>query len=84
MPLFQCENCKCIENTSLGHFWEAEYCKEDFDWSEHPERKSMVLCSECAPTKYRNGKLTTLGQWHGEFPKMRYDPEKHGILLKRS
>lgn len=35
MPLFICEKCGAIENTALGYYWPARYCKEP------------ALCSEC-------------------------------------
>lgn len=63
MPLFCCEKCKCIENTALSNYasrnqniWSSEYI-------------GKKLCSECAPSKYKSGKPTPYGVWHGKFPK---------------
>lgn len=28
------------------------------------------ICSACAPTKYKDGKPTEFGKWHGEFPRI--------------
>lgn len=37
MPLYECEQCHCVENTALTNFWEA-----------YMERTAK-LCSECDP-----------------------------------
>ena len=37
MPLYECEQCHCVENTALTNFW-----------SSHIDRKPQ-LCSACDP-----------------------------------
>jgi len=37
MPLFECEQCHCVDNTALTNFWQA-----------HIEEKPQ-LCSACDP-----------------------------------
>ena len=63
MPLFCCENCKCVENTALSNYasrnrdiWPVEYV-------------GKKLCSECGPSHYKSGEPTNLGVWHGKFEK---------------
>lgn len=36
MPLFQCQQCGCVENTATSHYW----------WRTHREKKPPI-CSEC-------------------------------------
>lgn len=40
MPLFKCEGCGCIENTALGHYWDAWIGDGKLGNGKH-------LCSEC-------------------------------------
>lgn len=65
MPLFQCEACKCVENTALS----PSYWSRDMDiWP--PEARGKKLCSECAPTTFSDGSpVMGAGKWHGRFPK---------------
>ncbi len=68
MPLFVCENCLCIENTALGHFWSRRWLKfkdSKFD--------GKALCSECTPTEFKDGSPSGTGKWHGKFPKTKFD-----------
>lgn len=41
MPLFQCSNCGCIENTALSDYWWRTECE-----------KLPALCSECESGKW--------------------------------
>jgi hypothetical protein len=68
MSLFQCEYCGCCENTALSNGGAIDH--ERYDWTNIRERKGKMLCSECAPSKYANGKDTGLGKWHGDFEKV--------------
>ena len=68
MPLFICDQCDCIENTTCGHYW----CS-NFDGVK-PEHKGRAYCSECAtPEKFEvdvSKSITrNFGKWHGEFDK---------------
>lgn len=38
MPIFECSQCKCIENTATSNYW----------WDVAQEKKP-ALCSECDP-----------------------------------
>ena len=71
MGLFVCDNCDCIENTALGLYWSRN---SESLWP--PEIRGKALCSECAPTHFKCGQPTNKfnGQWHGKFPKVKYDP----------
>lgn len=64
MPLFVCENCKCVENTALGHFWSRKFVKYEDSFFNN-----KALCSECAPLKYIDGSNCGDGKWHNKFPK---------------
>jgi hypothetical protein len=44
--------------------------KHLFDWRYAPELKGKMICSDCGPRHYRDGKPTNFGQWHGEFKKV--------------
>ena len=70
MSLFQCEVCGCCDNTALAAQGFKGFMDRCFDWSEHPERKGKKLCSACGPAKYRDGKPTEFGAWHGEFKRV--------------
>jgi hypothetical protein len=71
MALFKCEKCGCAENTALsGQGFQRVRL---FDWSYAPELKGKMLCSECGPRQFNNGKPTQYaGKWHGQFKKERY------------
>ena len=73
MSLFQCRNCGCVENTALSGQGCDGYAVKFYDWSEMKEREGMKLCSACGPTKYKDGKPTPFGKWHGRFER-RYLP----------
>lgn len=73
MPLFVCDKCGCVENTALGRYWTKDW--EDM-WDE--DNEGLALCSECAPTKFKDGTSTSTewceyGKWHGKFPKVKWD-----------
>lgn len=70
MSLFQCENCGCCENTALSSQGFIGIFADFFDWSYAPERKGMKLCSACGPVKYRDGKQSEYGRWHGKFDRV--------------
>lgn len=67
MPLFVCEQCKCVENTALSPYWS----KSANIWPEGFKGKS--LCSECASPVFSDGTKSGYGQWHNEFPKENVD-----------
>lgn len=69
MSLFQCENCGCCENTALSAQGFAPM-KDLFDWTGIEDRKGMLLCSVCGPTRYRDGVITKYGEWHRVFPRV--------------
>lgn len=70
MSLFQCQHCGCCENTALSCQGCNGYAVSFFDWADFEDRKGKKLCSACAPTKYRDGKPTEFGKWHGEFDRI--------------
>lgn len=72
MSLFQCGVCGCCENTALATQGCDGYAETFFDWVGIEERKGKKLCSEHAPTKYKDGKPTEFGKWHGEFEQKYY------------
>lgn len=41
-----------------------------FDWTGIEGRKGKLLCSACGPTKFRDGKRSGFGEWHGEFQRI--------------
>jgi hypothetical protein len=43
MGVFVCDNCNCVENTAMGHFW----AKDIVVYKEFP--MGTALCSECIP-----------------------------------
>lgn len=67
MPLFVCDECKCIENTSGAWYW----------YRKHPDPKysDRYLCTECAPTHYGDGTATGLGKWKRHFEKKKATKE---------
>lgn len=40
MPIFECEQCHCVDNTALTSFW----------WDVFQENKA-ALCSQCDPNR---------------------------------
>lgn len=64
MGLYVCDNCRCVENTALGHY-HGRNIKRIFA----PEFVGKKLCSQCGPEFYADGKPTGFGEWHGKFPK---------------
>lgn len=68
MALFKCEKCGCVENTALsGQGFQRVGI---YDWSYAPELKGKMLCSECGPRQFNDGKPTPYGgKWHGVFKK---------------
>lgn len=77
MPIFKCEKCGCAENTALGWYWSRKSLADHVDLSDVGERYyGKALCSECAPTHYKNGKPTGFThEWHNKFPKEPYSEE---------
>ncbi len=77
MALFKCENCGCAENTALsGQGFQRTHL---YNWDYAPERKGKLLCSECGPKTFNNGKPTPFGgAWHGRFKKEPYDESIDG------
>ena len=71
MALFKCEKCGCVENTALsGQGFQRTHL---YDWSYAPELKGKMLCSECGPRQFKDGKPTPYaGKWHGVFKKERH------------
>lgn len=69
MSLFNCENCGVVENTALSPSYWSRKRVEIYDWTGIEERKGMALCSECAPTRFSDGKPCGTGKWHGKFKK---------------
>lgn len=65
MPLFICEECNCIENTALGHYWGRNHVK-----FKDASKNGKTLCSECAPSEFEDGSIyPKWGKWHGQFEK---------------
>jgi hypothetical protein len=59
-----------VENTALAAQGFKGIFANPFDWSDIPERKGKLLCSACGPSRYRDGKPTEFGNWHGEFERV--------------
>jgi len=71
MPLFVCDECGCVDNTALGHYWTR---------GKYGTPKE-ALCTECMPEEYDKGlKGSRYGKWHDRFPKEKYVPGKFGVL----
>lgn len=84
MSLFQCGFCGCCENTALAA-QQSTYMARLFDWTGIEDRKEMLLCSACGPTRYKGGTPTEFGKWHGQFsrvflPKGKFRTNKVGNL----
>ena len=82
MSIFQCQNCGCAENTACSNQGFVEFSAQGnlYDWSYAPDRKGLLLCRACGPTKYASGKLMgdceswgKYGEWHNRFER-RYLP----------
>lgn len=68
MGLFQCENCGCVENTALSaQGFKYHSVQECFDWGGIESRRGKLICSACGPVRYRSGKASEFGVWHGVF-----------------
>jgi hypothetical protein len=72
MPLFICENCGAIENTSLGHYWSRNHIK-----FKDSSMNGKALCSECIPLEFEDGSKAGKGKWHNHFPKEKFDSTIH-------
>ena len=72
MPLFICENCGCIENTALGHYWSRKHVK-----FKDEKMNGKALCSECTPLEFSDGSKAGNGKWHNHFPKEKFDSAIH-------
>jgi len=72
MPLFICENCGCIENTALGHYWSRKHVK-----FKDEKMNDKALCSECTPLEFSDGSRAGNGKWHNHFPKEKFDSTIH-------
>ncbi|KIL42098.1 hypothetical protein SD70_02640 [Gordoniibacillus kamchatkensis] len=71
MGLFVCDNCGCVENTALGHYW----AKNIVAFPTYPH--GTALCTECMPDKYADGRPNPEGgKWHGKFPKVKWDGKR--------
>jgi hypothetical protein len=68
--LFICENCFCVDNTALGHYWGREKdCWEDESFN------GKALCCSCIPDKFSDGSepIKVYGEgWHDQFEKRHY------------
>lgn len=64
MPLFICDECGCVENTVSGNYWNKD---NKSSWKK--KDLGRALCSEHAPTHFKNGEKVSRnnGKWHGEF-----------------
>src|SRR5574344_1756261 len=72
MGVFVCDKCGCVENTALGRYWMKDY---DDMWDT--DNLGLALCSECAPTHYKDGSETGFNHtWHGKFPKKQWDGKR--------
>lgn len=82
MPLFVCDRCGNVDNTTYGRYWTKDHKGM---WSE--DNVGKALCSECAPLKYRNGDPCTsfTGKWHGLFLKEKPSQEeiRRGEFINR-
>lgn len=59
MPVFQCDKCKCVDNTACSNYWHHRHPMSD-DEGKYPE-PTPPLCSQCDPE---------IGKWHGMFKRM--------------
>ena len=66
MPLFVCDLCLTIENTGAGFYWSRNIKNL---WSD-AALQGKALCSECAPTSFKDGSPNKRGgAWHNRFKK---------------
>lgn len=70
MSLFQCGVCGCCENTALAGQGCKGFAEVFYDWTGIEERKGKLLCSACAPPRYKDGTRTDFGRWHGQFDRV--------------
>lgn len=72
MGVFVCDNCNCVENTALGHYWGRGTIK-----FKDSSKNGKALCSACTPKEFDDGsKDERFGQWHGHFPKIEWDGKR--------
>jgi len=70
MPLFVCDRCGCVDNTTCGGtYWIKDHNEEYFDNVKNGE----ALCSECAPEFCNDGSESGGGVWHNKFQKEKWD-----------
>lgn len=63
MSIYQCDECGCAENTSLG--W---YHSRNNERLTPDGYLGKALCSACAPTYYGSGAPNKFnGNWHNKF-----------------
>lgn len=80
MGLFVCDNCGVIENSSLGSYNNAK--RHDRLFGE--EYANKAFCSECSPSKFKNGSTNDKGgKWHGLLAKD-YACESELIIIIKS
>lgn len=71
MSLFQCERCGCAENTALSGQGIKGFPEQWYDWTGIEDRKGLLLCSACGPTRYADDPDPTgFGKWHGKFERV--------------
>ena len=68
MPIYQCEECGCVDNTARTNYWVRN--RKHLISGEYLGR---ALCSACGPNLYLSGEKTPWGQWHNAF-KRQYLP----------
>lgn len=92
MSTFICEECGCIDNTSMNNSYWSRNGKDMYN-------DNRALCQQHSPTHYADGTPCTdkiwgpRGKWHNEFPKTHWseylditkildkDSIKHGNLV---
>ncbi len=67
MAIFQCGHCGCRENTALSGHGCYGHAESFYDWTGFEDRRGKMLCSACAPTRYKDGTPTGFGLWHNQF-----------------
>lgn len=68
MGVFVCDECNCVENTALGHYWARSRLT-----FKDSSKNGKALCSECTPAEFSDGSSTRKGKWHNKFPKKQWD-----------
>lgn len=71
MAIFVCDECGVMENSSLGHYWS----RENGEFEEESKNKK-ALCSQCAPSEWKDGSSTKWGKWHNKFPRAKWDGKR--------